>query len=177
MSVIKVEDSRAAFGLGQRRVTERDAWPLIAASFKPQHFLLLASHPAGAPYVRTAADAGHLAHLAANPSFSAFCGERVLACGGLLPWWNGSASAWIAVAADIGASRMLELHHIVRRLLDSRPERRISADVLTIAQNGHRWARALGFVNEGRMRSYTPEGLDAELYARVRQKPLQGAMH
>ncbi|MBN3848523.1 hypothetical protein G3N58_17060 [Paraburkholderia sp. Ac-20342] len=150
---------------------------MVATPFKPQHFLLLASHPAGAPYARTASDAGQLAHFAANPSFSVFSGERVLACGGLLPWWSGNASAWIAVAADIGAARMLELHHIVRRFLNSRPERRISADVLTVSQNGQRWARALGFVDEGRMRAYTPDGLDAELYARVRQKPLQGAMH
>jgi hypothetical protein len=46
--------------------------------------------------------------------------------------------------------------------------KRIEAFVDANFAEGHRWIQMLGFVREGYMRSFSPNGNDAVLYARIR---------
>lgn len=97
-------------------------------------------------------------------------GGRVLACAGILPMWPGRAVAWALLSSQIGARGFPRYHRWVRRALDDAHARglwRIETTVDPEFDNAVRWAAALGFRYEGRMRGYAPDGRDHLLVARV----------
>lgn len=110
-------------------------------------------------YVAALSTAGH-AYALLGPS-----GE-VLACAGIIPMWHGRAIAWALVGAAAG-HRMVELHRAAMRAFDMHPVRRLETTVAAGFEQGHRWARLLGFTRECTMRAYAPDGSDCDLYARV----------
>ncbi len=89
---------------------------------------------------------------------------RPAACGGLFQQWEGRAIAWAFLAAD---APMLEATRAARLVLDACGLRRVECWVEVDFQAGHRWAHLLGFEREGLMRSFSPDGRDHVLYARV----------
>ena len=91
-------------------------------------------------------------------------------CAGILPQWPGRAIAWALLTRELTARHFLRVHHKVLNVLlgaHGRGARRIETTVDAGFDAGHRWARALGFSPEGLMRSYSPEGRDHVLYARI----------
>lgn len=92
---------------------------------------------------------------------------RVLACAGLLEQWPGRAVGWALLSVAAGR-RFVEIHRAVLRTFRLHPYRRIETAVAVGHLEGHRWARLLGFTQEGLMKAYTPQGEDSWLYARVR---------
>lgn len=95
---------------------------------------------------------------------------RVLACAGIQPMWPGRAVAWAILSSQIGARGFLRYHRWVARALDDAHARglwRIETTVDPEFDNAVRWAAALGFLYEGRMRGYAPDGRDHLLVARV----------
>lgn len=92
--------------------------------------------------------------------------EKVVGSAGLIPIWPGREIAW-TLLSDCGPVQFVNVHRAVKALLDGREMRRIEMTVDAHHASAHRWARLLGFRKEGRMRAFTPDGRDADLYARV----------
>ena len=139
----------------------------MIVAFQPDHLQRLLLQPSQAIMQPTLADPSYGPSLAAaGPAYSAVDGDAVFACAGLIPQWNGRALAWALIAAEAGR-HMVGIHKAVRRALDVHPFRRVETAVVSDFVQGHRWATLLGFEREGRMRAYTPEGQDCDLYARV----------
>lgn len=91
---------------------------------------------------------------------------------GLVPIWHGRAEAWTCISRAVGRHEMLWLHkHVLAYLHDAQREerfRRIEAWTLNRFREGHRWLNMLGFEPEAVLRSYTPQGDDVMMYARIR---------
>jgi len=113
---------------------------------------------------------------------TAFHGDTVLGAGGVIPIFAGSGVAWAAV--DRGVNRRLIRAVIettregLRRISEAGPFHRIQADIHHDFQAGRKFAEALGFIHEGLMATYTPEGVDYDRYALVDRAlvPLNGGM-
>jgi hypothetical protein len=135
--------------------------------FEPDHLKQLLLQPSQAmmqplldspTYAQSLKDAG--------PAYSAVDGDVVFACAGFIPQWEGRAVAWALVSSEAGM-RFVGITRAVRRALQLHPFRRVETAVTHDFPQGHRWAQMLGFTREGLMRSYTPDGRDCDLYARV----------
>jgi hypothetical protein len=101
------------------------------------------------------------------PAFMALDGDEVIAAAGIVEQWKGRAIAWSTLAPNLG-SRMIAVHRAVVRFLDGCGFRRVEMFVACGHVNGERWAKALGFVREGKAIAALPDGSDAWFYARVR---------
>lgn len=102
---------------------------------------------------------------------SAVEGDAILACAGILPVWEGRAIAWALLSWRLDPHRFRRIHGWVRRGLEEadRRWRRIETTVDAEFDNAARWAAALGFRCEGRMRMFGPDGRDHLLVARIRE--------
>lgn len=108
--------------------------------------------------------------LAQQPAITVADGDgTILMCGGVSTPWPNRAILWACVSVKAGA-RMLALHRAAKPVLDRQPYKRIETTVRTDFEQGHRWARMMGFQMEAaRMECYGPDGQDYSLYARVRE--------
>jgi len=92
-----------------------------------------------------------------------------IASAGVLPMWQGRGMAWAYISNAAAKERFLSVHRAVSRFLDMCYLQRIEMTVDCEFEEGHRWARMLGFNMEAeRMVAYRPDGGDCSLYARVR---------
>lgn len=93
---------------------------------------------------------------------------RVLACGGIVPYWKDRAEAWVVVSAFC-KKEFLALHRLCLEFLEGLKVRRVEASVVIGEERSHRWVQLLGFELEAtRLRGYLPDGKDVSLYARVK---------
>lgn len=93
---------------------------------------------------------------------------RTLFCAGVAEYWTGRAESWAILRSSAG-NEMLGITKIVKRFLEVCPIRRIEASIDVDFEQGHRWAKMLGFNLEAAcLKSYFPDGKDCALYARVR---------
>lgn len=102
----------------------------------------------------------------AGPAYSLVDGDAVFATAGLIKQWDHRAIAWALISEEAGPHFFM-IHKAVRRALTFHNYRRVETSVSCDFEQGHRWARMLGFEREGRMRAFTPDGRDCDLYARV----------
>lgn len=107
----------------------------------------------------------------AGPAHTAMRDGQVLACIGLMPMWNGRASAWAIMAKDIGGVNYLAIHRAVLRFIRLMDYRRIDCTVAANFPAAIRWAELLGFTRETPepMQGYAPDGSAHYLYSRVKQ--------
>lgn len=104
---------------------------------------------------------------AAGPCYSLVDEDGgVYACSGLAKQWENRASAWALISTEAG-KHFYMIHKAVRRGILLHHFRRIEATVDVGFEQGYRWMKLLGFEYEGRMRAYTPDGRDCDLFARV----------
>lgn len=101
-----------------------------------------------------------------DKSFAALDGDRVLACAGVLPLWEGRAEAWALLSPDLKRN-FVHIHFATARFLGACGIRRIEAHVDAELGCAKRWVEMLGFEYEGPLRSFTPDGRDCLRYARV----------
>ena len=115
-------------------------------------------------------------HLAVShkPSSALIGRGQVLACAGLVPHWPGRAEAWMLVTR---AARKRDLVQAVRRCqvalnaAQCLPEfRRIEMYVRASEPWACRFAHSLGFLAEGVLRAWDPEGRDMILFSRISQE-------
>jgi hypothetical protein len=101
-------------------------------------------------------------------SYTAIDGGEVVACGGLGEVWPGRAMAWSLLSENIGR-RILGVTRAARALIDTSPYQRVEIEVAVDFEQGHRWAKMLGFQLEAPvMRKVLLDGSDASLYAKVK---------
>lgn len=93
-----------------------------------------------------------------GPCVTAFDGEQVILCGGIVSTpglWMGIA--WAVLSKDAG-KHMVWIHRAVKRFIEMQDLRRIEATVEESFSEGCRWARILGFEYEGSMRCFGENG-------------------
>lgn len=93
--------------------------------------------------------------------------EGIMAIAGIIPQWEGRATAWAMISQKAGA-HFMHIHREVKKHVDNCPFRRLEATVDAGFEQGHRWMGMLGFEVEGYLRAYRPDGGDQLMYARVR---------
>lgn len=101
-----------------------------------------------------------------GPCFTAFDGDKVLICGGLMHIWDNRSVAWSLIGADTG-KHFIGIYRAIMGFLSVQTIRRIEATVDVGFAQGHRMVGMLGFQREGVMRAYLPDGRDVVQYARV----------
>ena len=139
-------------------------------AFHPDHLASMLLQPAQEAMRAVLSDPSYGESLRqSGPCYSAVVDGVVIACAGLIPQWPGRAVAWALISGSAG-SQFVGVHRAVRRALDVHQFRRIETGVTSEFDAGHRWVRMLGFEREGRMRAYTPDGRDCDLYALVRKE-------
>lgn len=139
----------------------------MIVQMEPAHLRQLCMQPAQKVFQPLAEDPDYAGNLIESGfAYALVDGGEVFACAGIIPQWEHRAVAWALVGQAAGR-HMIELHRAVSQSFRQHPFRRIETAVTVEFDEGHRWAQLLGFRREGLMRSYTPEGEDCYLYARV----------
>lgn len=135
--------------------------------FRPEHLTTLALQPSQTAFSRYFDPEYGPALQNAGPCFSAFEGDEVIACSGVVKQWDNRATAWALISENAGKN-FVRIHKAVKRFLESTDFARVEAYVDADFEAGHRWIAMLGFEREGYMRQFTPSGGDAVLYARLK---------
>lgn len=136
--------------------------------FKAEHYFQLNEQEATS-YVNGFMTEKSIKALEGNEhSYSIFIGGRLIACAGLIQFWNGRAEAWAMIDKDC-RKEFMTLHNVVKRFLEVCPVKRVEAVVDHGFEAGHKWVSLLGFKLEAPyMKAYGLKGGDCSLYARVR---------
>lgn len=111
---------------------------------------------------------------ASGPAFTLWAafedGWRAVGAGGVVPLWRSVGEAWMYLSPWIYRHPTV-FAKIVRLALDGLAAQyrweRIQAPIPAHLQRHRRFARWLGFVEEGLLRRYGPEGADYVMTARV----------
>ncbi len=107
----------------------------------------------------------------AGPAVTAFYGVEPAACFGLVEIWPGVAQAWL-VASDACRAKPLYMTKMAAHFFDiseiSERLHRMQITVKTSDKRAEKWALHLGFVKEGVMSKYGPDGSDHYIMARYR---------
>lgn len=135
--------------------------------FQPEHLDLLALQPAQSDFLQSFDKSYAPALIASGPCFTAVKDGVILGCAGLSKQWDNRAIAWALLSSNIGRE-FIRIHRAVERYLAIADFKRIEAFVDANFAEGHRWIKMLCFEREGYMRSFSPSGNDAVLYARIR---------
>jgi len=135
--------------------------------FKAEHLAQIALQEAQ-QYLLAHIDPDMGEHLEGFQSFTGIADGKVVACAGVLPYWEDRGLAWAYLAEDAGR-HMVAIHKAVARYLEVAPFKRIEAAVDVNFEAGHRWIKRLGFELEAPvMKAFRPDGGSASLYARVK---------
>lgn len=135
--------------------------------FKAQHLEEIALQEAQ-QYLLGYIEPGLGDSLEGQDSFTGLADGAVVACAGVVPYWNNRGLAW-AYLSNIAGDHMTSVTRAVKRYLDVAPYDRIEAAVDVDFEAGHRWIQLLGFKLEAPyMSKFRPDGGAASLYARVR---------
>jgi hypothetical protein len=97
-----------------------------------------------------------------GPSVSAFDGDRVILCGGIVEQSKGHGACW-ALLSSKASPHMNWLHYATKRFLSMQDWMRLEATVEEGFSEGCRWVELLGFKFEGKMLKY---GLNGETHLR-----------
>lgn len=101
-------------------------------------------------------------------AISAWVGSRPVAAAGIIELHSRCALGWAMLGADAGPY-LRPITRAVRNALDISPFPRIEMRVAYEFEEGHRWAKLLGFeVEAPLMRKSGVRGEDETLYARVK---------
>jgi len=141
---------------------------MIVERFRPEHLQSLILQPAQEWARANLGDPKYAEGLAETDAFTGLIDGRVVAIAGVRELWEGRGEAWALIARDIGPLGMRQTHYAVRRYLEVSRLRRIEAACDAAFLEAHRWLQLLGFIYEGPLALYTPDGRDCLRFARVR---------
>jgi len=135
--------------------------------FLEQHFYGMEIQPAQ-EYARQFADSVAIKGLEGKDSYSIEHEGKVICCFGWVNVYEHRAMIWGLFAKDSGP-HFTAFTKIAKRLFDGLPHKRLELEVDYEFDQGHRWARMLGFEMEtGRLRGFRIDGGDSALYSRIR---------
>lgn len=140
------------------RIVDYEPWHL--RSLRPQ-----AAQLVGQPALMDERNAIGLGQ--AGPCWSCRDGDLTLGVAGIVDRTPGRGICW-ALFSDELLGRFGAVHRAAVRFIAGGRYRRLEMTVDPNHTAAVRWALRLGFVKEGRMRSYAPDGRDIDLYAWVR---------
>ena len=101
-----------------------------------------------------------------GPAYTAFRGCEVLACAGVVELWRGRAQVWSLLSDSMPKYRKT-IHKAVKGFLDGYRVRRLECVIDPRSETAKRWAQHLGFIYEGTMHAYTPDGENQLMYVRI----------
>lgn len=139
-------------------------------SLNKEHLYKLSLQPSQA-YLRDYIDVpGYYEQLISGGyAFAGIRGDTVVAAAGVVMTQSHVALAWALLSDAITPRSMISVHRAVKDFIDTSPIRRIEMHVRADApESAKRWAGMLGFEYEGTMRSYSLDGVDCDLYARIK---------
>lgn len=140
--------------------------------FAADHFRRMSLQPAQARFVRLVTE--EQLHVLEGPlSFTLLDDTTPLACTGAWQLWHNRAYVWAFIADKVTPAIFGEVHSFARAFVGGLPFRRLEMAVDVGFENGHRWAKAMGFDLETPepMRAFHADGRDAFLYARINEVP------
>jgi hypothetical protein len=138
------------------------------ARMRPEHVAGFRLQPKQAMLAGNLADQDYVASLVASGhAYAALLDGRAIAFGGCIEMWKERAYMWSLIGEDAGP-HMRTLVRAADGFLKAALWRRIEVAVASDFRAGHRLVRLLGFEYEGRMRAFSPDGADHDLYARVK---------
>lgn len=103
--------------------------------------------------------------------FTGFCDDQPVVCAGFVEFWSKRAAVWAVIDESVQANIFMAIHqHVAHVISKYQPTvfNRIEMTVLHSFKAGHRWAKALGFVNKCELEKYDQLGRDYTFYDRVR---------
>ena len=103
-------------------------------------------------------------------SFTGLVNNKPIAAGGVFYLWDGVAEGWVLATKDIYKYPIFCAKHIKQRteiILKANKIKRIQTSVKADCDVALRFAKWLGFKQEGLMESYGPDGSDFVRFARV----------
>ena len=138
------------------------------ARMRPEHVAGFRLQPRQAMLAGNLSDPSYVdALVRSGNAFTALSDGRAVAFGGCLELWQDRAYIWSLIGEDAGP-HMRTLVRAAAGYLKAATWRRIEAAVASDFEAGHRLVRLLGFEFEGRMKAFSPDGADHDLYARVK---------
>lgn len=97
-----------------------------------------------------------------HPAYTAFDGDRILGCAGVLILWDGFGEGWVWINKELAEKHALWFHKTVKGILwaiiKEYDLRRVQCTVDINYVMGTKWARALGFKEESQMPDCGPKG-------------------
>ena len=103
-------------------------------------------------------------------SFTLLCNSEPICSGGIIPLWNGSAEGWVISSKRIFKNR-IRASRLIRKRTDllcaNNNIWRLQTAVKADFKIGLRFAKFLGFKNEGLMTGYGPDKSDYYRMARI----------
>lgn len=133
------------------RVRVASFWPEDLDSFTPANVAAVGS-------VQDLRDA-----IVPEHARSGFLDGRVVAAAGVVPMWQGVGLGWLLVASDAAVPAVPLVRALRYGLQDIVAQSgfwRVQADVRADFPLGQRLLHMLGFVPEGALRAYGPDGAD-----------------
>lgn len=103
-------------------------------------------------------------------SFTGLVNNKPIAAGGVFYLWDGVAEGWVLATKEIYKYPIFCAKHIKQRteiILKANKIKRIQTSVKADCDVALRFAKWLGFKQEGLMESYGPDGSDFVRFARV----------
>ncbi len=107
------------------------------------------------------------------PAYTIIFDDEIVGVGGMIILWKGVAEMWLMLTANcrkegfFGIIAFEAIKNKVDEMLEEHKIRRAQATVRIDFPKAKKMVKALGFELEGIMKSYTPDGADVELYARI----------
>lgn len=135
--------------------------------FKAEHLTKLALQDAQAFLTSELTNPDYAKMLEGMYSYSLIVDDAVLCCAGIMQVWKGRSMGWAMISGDAG-KHFMEIHRNVAAAIRMCPDRRLEIAVDSEFKEGKRWAKMLGLTFEGTMKSYSPDGRDCDLYARIK---------
>lgn len=136
--------------------------------YEPDHALQLFGEALEDQDDRFAALAEFHAKYPATTVFNEY--GKVIACFGVTPYWEGTAEVWALFSEDI-VKYGVNLVRVTRQFLDDLQRgaeyRRLQCQIASTNTAAKRFIEHFGFVCEGTMSKYGPNGEDTDIYARV----------
>lgn len=129
-------------------------------TFKAAHSALMRLQ--SAQYGESTIDGEILERL--GDAFTIMDGDKPVASIGRVTMWPGRYELWAALSEDAGR-HMIAITKAAKRLLQL-CEGRLEIMVRSDFEQGHRWAKLLGFKHHHHEERFLPNGADADIYVR-----------
>jgi hypothetical protein len=140
---------------------------MIVVPFRAEHLFLMEAQDAQQDEVANV-PLEYAKQMESIASFTAMQDGEVLGCAGVFPFHDNRALCWTYISKNAG-KHFVQIHRRVKAFLDAVEYNRLEMDVAFEFQEGHRWAKLLGFeVETPCMKKYFVHGGDATRYVRIR---------